>query len=340
MNLTNFSLRHHVAVLVLCVAILVLGAISYLSMPRESFPDVSFPFVIVTTFLDGANPTDVEESVTIPLETELDGIEGLKEMRSASLDSLSMISLEFDPDVETETALNRVRDAVDQAKPDISKEAEEPVVKEFSITSFPVVIYHLVGSGAVSRSELFELADTLEDRIKTVDGVLDVDIFGQREREIIIEVDPVRLHFYQLSLAQVEAILRGTNRNVSAGAADSQTNRIVMRVPGEFKTPGEIFSLVIGYTERGTPIYMRDVATVRYDFEDEESRARLYDFTAADGESSQDRYVSPRPSISLNITKRTGTNMLAMVEGIDAVFDAYPIRCRLSKGSTVPRKCV
>ena len=330
MKLTEFAIRHHMAVIVFCVGIAIIGSVGYMTMPREDFPDVDFPYVIVTTFLDGANPSDIEDSVTIPLETELDGTEGLKEMRSASMDSLSIISLEFLPDVEMETALRRVRDAVDRAKTDLSPEAEEPVVKEFTVSSFPVLIYHLVGTGRVSRSDLNDLAEKLEDEISQIPGVLDIDIFGAPEREVVIEVDPVRLHFYHLSLARVEGIIRGTNRNVSAGTADSATNRIVMRVPGEFQNPSEIYSLVIGFTPKGIPIYLRDVANVRPTFEDETTRARLYDVADRDGGSS----FTGAPSVSLNIKKRTGVNVLDLCRRIDAVIAAQPLpeSVRIVKG--------
>ncbi|HAK94733.1 MAG TPA: AcrB/AcrD/AcrF family protein [Planctomycetes bacterium] len=320
MRITEFSIRRHAAIVFLCLCFFLAGAYSYLAMPRESFPDVEFPFILVTTTLDGATPTDVEDSVTIPLETKLDGVEGLKEMRSVSSDGMSMISMEFVPGIEIDLALNRVRDAVAQAKSDISPDAEEPVVKEFAVTSIPVLIYHLVAGPTVSRSELFELAEKLEDDLKEIPGVLDVDIFGGRKREIAIEVDPERLHFFNLSLAQVQAILRGTNRNVSAGTADSATNRILMRVPGEFRNPAEIVGLVVGFTARGTPVYVSDVAMARYDFDEERSRARLYDFTGA-----PDRYVEPTKAVSLHIKKRMGENILAFCEDVAEVLHGWSI---------------
>ncbi len=335
MKITEFAVRHEVAVMVLCVGILTLGAMAYLSLPRESFPDVKFPYIVVSTFLDGANPTDVETSVTIPLESQLDGIEGLKEMRSTSSDSLSMIGLEFHPDIDIQAALSRVRDAVDQAKPDLAAEAEEPSVKEFSITSVPVLIYHIQGRGNVSTSELKDLADLLDERFRSLPGVLDVDVFGGREREIVIEVDPGRLHFFNLPLDVVQAILRGANRNVSAGAVDSETKRIVMRIPGEFKTAAEIFSLVIGFAGSGVPIYMRDVATVRYDFADETSRARLYDFgDQPEATAAGQAQVTPAPAVSLHIKKRSGTNMLQLAEQAQRIVDTYPLppEVRVVKG--------
>ncbi len=324
MLVTNFSLKHNVAVLVLCAGIVLVGSICYRALPRESFPDVEFPFIIVNTVLTGANPTDVEESVTITLETELDGLEGMKEMRSVSADGFSMISIEFHPDVEIQTALNRVRDAVDQGKGDLPPEAEEPIVKEFSFSSVPVVIYHLVGSEAISISELQELAEKLEDKLRMIPGVLDVDIFGGRERAVIIEVDPERLHFYKLTLAQVQAVLRGSNKNVSAGTVDAGAARLVMRVPGEFRSVGDILGLVIGYSTTGVPVYLRDVAVARYGFEDEVSRARMYAF-AGDMGAPEAEYVAPRKSVSLHIKKRTGQNILGLVERVDALMASQPM---------------
>jgi len=317
--ITRFSIRHNVAVVVLCAGILLLGSVSYLSLPRENFPDVKVPYVIVTTILSGANPSDIETSVTVPLETELDGIEGLKEMKSTSAEDVSTIVLEFDPEVPTEVSLNRVRDKVDLAKADLPPEAEEPLIEEFSFTSIPVLVYNVAASEKVALSEIHDLAEDLQDELEAIPGVLGVDLYGGREREILIEVDLNRLQFYRLSFPQVTAILRGTNANISAGASEGPTNRILMRAPGEFKSPDEIFNLVVGRSPSGVPVYMRDVASVRYGFEDETSRARIYDFTAADGESSVNRWVSPLKSIGLHVKKRAGENLLEIVRRAEEI---------------------
>ncbi len=322
MLITRFSIRHFMAVLVMCVGIVLLGSASYVRMARENFPEVKVPVVNVTTVLTGANPTDVETALTIPLETELDGVEGIEEMRSTSSEDLSVISIEFDPEVDTQVALARIRDAVDKAKGDLPSEAEEPVVKEFSFEGeVPVMVLNLVGSEQIALSELKELAEKIEDDLKRIPGVLDIKLRGGREREILIEVDPNRLRFYDLTLAQVQGVLLGTNQNVSAGVAEGDTNRVVMRAPGEFRSPAEIFSLVIGKDGEGTPVYMRDVATVRYSFEDETSRARFYDFTAEDGESSLDRYAEPRKTISIEVMKKSGENILDVTESVQEVVD-------------------
>ncbi len=326
MIVTRFSIQHFMGVLVLCVGIVLLGSLSYLDMPRENFPDVEVPVVTVTTVLDGANPADVEIALTVPLETELDSVEGLKELRSVSSEDVSSITLEFDPDVKIETALGRVRDAVDKAKADLPGEADEPIVKEFSFSGdVPVMVLNLVAPDHVALSELKDLADDIEDELKRIPGVLDVKIRGGRERQVLIEVDPERLRHYRLTLAQVQAVLTGTNRNVSAGVAEEAASRIVMRLPGEFRSPVEIFDLVIGASPRGTPVHMRDVAVVRPSFEDETSRARLYDFTAADGESPRGEHVEPRKSVSLEIMKKSGENILEVTEAVRRTVAEFPL---------------
>ena len=306
------------AVLVMCAGIMIAGFMIYNGMPRENFPDVRIPVVNVTTTLTGANPTDVEISITIPLETDLEGIEGLKELKSTSSEGMSLISLEFDPSVKTETALARVRDAVDIAKGDIPADADEPVIKEFSLSGdVPVVVLSLVGSQNIALSQLYELGEKIEDVLERIPGVLDVKLHGGRDRVILIEVNPERLHYYKINMAQIQQTLAGTNRNVSAGASEGRTNRIVMRAPGEFETPDEIFSMVIGTTANGTPVYMRDIAMVRYSFEDEKSRARHYNFTAADGESSTDKYTKPEKTVSIEIMKKSGENLLALTDAVE-----------------------
>ena len=317
MTITRFSIQHYVAVLVLCLGVLVAGVSEYNGLPRENFPDVKIPVVTVTTIMTGANPTDMEISITIPLETALEGIEGLKNLRSTSFEGMSQISLEFDPSIVTEVALSRVRDAVDAGKADLPADVDEPVVKEFSLAGdMPVLILSLVGTEKISLSQLFELGEKIEDDLERIPGVLEIEVRGGRDRVILIEVDPDRMRYYNITIGQVQQILMSTNRNVSAGASEGATNRIVMRAPGEFHTPGEITNLVIGTSSDGTPVYMRNIASVRYSFEDERSRARHYDFSEEDGESPVNRYVTPTKTVSIEIMKKSGDNLLALTDSV------------------------
>lgn len=322
MVITKFSIKHFMAVLVMCLGIVLVGSVSYMGMPRENFPDVKVPLITVTTFMTGANPTDVEISITVPLETALEGIEGLEELSSVSSEGMSLVSLEFGPKIETEVALSRIRDAVDKAKADLPPDIDEPIVKEFSLSgNIPVVVLNLIGTEEVALSQLHELAENIKDIIERIPGVLDVKLRGGREQVILVEVDPERLRFYKLPLAQVQMALISSNRNVSAGVAEGATTRIVMRAPGEFETPGDIFNLVVGTSHQGTPVYMRDIAMVRPSFEDEKSRARHYDFRASDGETPINSYIEPQKSVSIEIMKRSGENLLALTEAVNKTIE-------------------
>ncbi|OVE80792.1 hypothetical protein BVY04_04990 [bacterium M21] len=334
MKVTNFSVHHYMGVLVFCIGLLGLGAYSYIHLPRESFPDVRVPVVNVTSVLDGANPSDIELSVTVPIETAIDGTEGIKKITSSSMEGLSVVSVEFFPEVSKATALQRIRDAIDEAKADLPNDVEEPTVQEFTFSSIPILIYNLIGDDRVSRSEMKDLAEDLEDEIKEVTGVLDVNIIGGREEEVIIEIDPERLHFYNLSVPQVVQILKASNRNVSAGAATLGTNRIVMRVPGEYKTPGDMKEVVVGLGEDGAPIYLMDVALPRFGYAEETSRSRTYNFLDVDGETPLNKYVEPRKSVSLQITKRSGENILRIADSVADVFASreFPIGIEVVKG--------
>ncbi|MFH1377893.1 MAG: efflux RND transporter permease subunit [Planctomycetota bacterium] len=279
MIITNYSIKHYMAVIVLCVAIVITGIYSYLTLPRESFPDVQLPYIIVSTGLRGATPTDIETSITILLEQELDSVEGRKTIRSSSMEGFSIISVEFESGVENQVALQRVRDKIDIAKGDLPQDADEPIIKEFSLNAeFPMLTYALTGSEKIALSELYDLADKIEDEIKVIPGVLEVDIIGGRDREVLVEVDPSRAQLYGLSIAQVKGILMASNVNTSVGSTDSAMVRLTMRAPGEFRTPGEIFNLPVGNIN-GVPVYIRDVANVYYSFVDEQTRARFYDFS-------------------------------------------------------------
>ncbi|MBF0245045.1 MAG: efflux RND transporter permease subunit, partial [Planctomycetes bacterium] len=259
--IAEFAIRKRVAVMLMCIGITVMGVWSYLSLPRENFPDIRIPYVIVSTRLPGANPVDIESSVTVPMETELDDIEGLKDMRSVSSEEQSTVILEFDSELETEVTLNRVRDKVDIAKGKLPAEAEEPIVQEMSFTSVPVLIYNVIGSDHVALSELQEMAEKLQKRLEAIPGVLGVDLHGDRERKVPIELDMDRLRYYGISLPQALAILQGANANFSAGAVEVPGVRLMVRSPNEFRSPEEVFSLVVGVHD-GVPIYMRDISRV------------------------------------------------------------------------------
>jgi len=176
MNITNFSIKNYMAVYALVVIITVMGVVSYVTLPREANPDITIPFVIVTTPYPGVSPSDVESLVTQELEKELKSIENLKERRSSSKEGVSAITVEFDPSMDIDEALQKVRDKVNIAKPNLPEDADEPIITEINFSNIPIMIVNISGKYGLAR--LKKVAENLQDKIEQTPGVLDVKLAG------------------------------------------------------------------------------------------------------------------------------------------------------------------
>ncbi len=282
-------------VLLAAFCIFVFGLSSYATMPRESAPDIPIPVVMVTTPYIGVAPADIEGLIAIPLENELASLQDVKAMRSTSAEGVSIISIEFEPDVDIDSAMQSVRDKVNKGKPKLPADAEEPEVREISFSDFPILIVTV--AGGLDEEGLKAIAEPLQDRITRIPGVLDVNLTGGLTREIQVQVDPIRLSHYALGLQDVVNAISAENVNIPGGEVAATDASILLRVPGDFTDPVQLEEVAI--KRRGDrPVFIRDVATVVDTYADRGSYARM------DGE----------PAVSLSITKRTGANIIEVVE--------------------------
>ena len=203
MILTDAAIRNRTTIAVLGIIIVAMGAYSYMKLPREASPDIPIPYILVSTMYEGVSPEDIETSVTMKIEKELNGIRGVEEITSSSAEGMSMISVEFSPDVPSEVALQRVRDRVDLAKGEIPQEADEPIIKEINFAELPIMLISIAGD--VSPIQLKEIADEVKDALEAVPGVLKVEMAGDLEREIRLEFDPDRVAEYNLTITEILA---------------------------------------------------------------------------------------------------------------------------------------
>ena len=302
MIISDAAIDKRVPVLVLALVIVVAGLYSYKTLPREAAPDITIPYVFIKTTYRGVSPPDMETSVTIPIEKKLTGIEGVKKIKSVSAEGVSSISIEFVTGTDIDTALQRVKDKVDEAKNDLPTDLEDdPVVFEVNFSDQPIAVLSL--SGLDDPVRLKEIADDLADALETVPGILEVDVSGGLEREIRVEVIPERLSYFGLTTVQLETALRSENKNVSGGSVHLGDGRFLLRTPGELQTPQDFLFLVVGRGKNG-PVYLKDVARVVDGHKDETSRSRL------DG----------RAAVTLNVKKRAGENIIAVSEAVDRVI--------------------
>jgi multidrug efflux pump subunit AcrB len=302
MIVSDTAVNKSITVMVLAVIIIVFGIYCYNVLPRESDPDITIPNVFVTTSYRGVSPADMETSITIEIEKKLKGIDGVKKIQSVSSEGLSSINIEFVTGTDIDKALQDVKDKVDEAKSELPTDLEDdPLVFEVNFSELPIVVFSM--SGTCGLATLKEIADDLKDDIEAISGVLEAEVIGGLEREIRVEVFPEKLAYYGMSIPTFQQILYSENQNTSGGAIRLGQGRFQLRVPGEFRTPAEIYGLVMG-THKGQPIYLKDLARVVDGFKEETSRSRL------DG----------RSAVNISVKKRSGENIIAITNKIDRLI--------------------
>ncbi len=301
---TSFAVDHSTSMVVLLVIIGIMGLVSYRSTPKESFPEIEIPMIAVTTVYPGVSPADMESLVTRPLEDELSTISEIKELTSSSPEGVSSVVAEFETTVDMEDALQKVREKVDLAKPELPDEAEEPIVSEFDFSEVPIMQVNLSGEYGLVR--LKDIADDLQDRLEQIPEVLRVDVRGGLEREVQVDVDLPKLQFYGLAIGDVIDAIATENVNIPGGSIDVGRSKYLVRVDGEFEEPSLIEDLVVT-AEAGAPVYVRDVASVDFGFAERESYARL------DGS----------PVLTLDVIKRSGVNLIATADQVKAALDEF-----------------
>jgi len=297
MSLTDLSLSHRATVFFVLTAAIVLGVYAYATLPREASPDIDLPFIVVATPYPGASPADVESQVTRELEREVKGVDGLKTLTSLSQEGVSILTAEFISGTDIDDALQKVRDRVDRATTDLPADAEDPRIQEISFSDIPVLQVHL--AGPVGPVVLKRLAEDLQDRLESLPGVLRVNLVGGVEREVQVDVDPERLRLYGLSLDDVLDAVRDENVSIPGGDLDLGDRAYAVRVPGEVDEPAQILDFVIE-ARAGNPVFIRDVATVRFGIEDRTSYARI------DGVES----------VALTVEKRQGANIVEVADAV------------------------
>lgn len=296
------AISHSRTVLGSLVLILFAGIVAFNDIPKEADPDVNIPIVYVSMHHEGISPEDAERLLVRPMEQELRGIEGVKEMRSKAFESGANVTLEFDAGFDADQALSDVREKVDLAKPELPSETDEPEVHEVNISLFPVLVVTL--SGDVPERALLRLGRDLRDEIEGITQVLEVEIAGDREELVEVIIDPVAIESYGLSPIETVSSVASSNLLVAAGAQDTGKGRFAIKVPGLFESVGDIASMPVKI-DGDSVITLGDIAEIRRGFKDPETFAR----------------VDGNRAVALEVSKRTGQNIIETVEQVRAVVE-------------------
>ncbi|MCW7552554.1 efflux RND transporter permease subunit [Endozoicomonas gorgoniicola] len=288
-------------VLMMFVLLLSLGSLSYITLPKEAAPDVPIPVVLVSVNYEGISPEDSERLMVLPLEKELRGIAGIKEMTSTASQSHASITVEFIAGLDISKVMADVRDKVNQAKSKLPEGSDEPVVKQVTIASMEPVITVIL-SGEMPERALIRIARKVRDVLEGRKEILEVTIGGDREDVIDVVIDPLKLESYGLIPADVVNLVTSNNRLVAAGNVDNGNGRFSVKVPAVYKTPADILAQPVK-ADGDKVITFADVATVRSTFKDGGSYASM------NGE----------PSVSLEVKKRPGENIIQTIEITKAI---------------------
>ncbi len=322
MKITDLAISNRTAVIVLTLALSVGGLVSYVTLPKESQPQIEFAQIIVTTIYPGASPSDVEAIITQEVEREVASLSGLDDLRSTSTEGVSTVIAEFLPDKDIDEASREVREAVDRAKVEFPSDVEEPIVSDIDFADFPVLTVNLLTEGSLTA--LRETAEDLQDDLEGVPGVNGVDLIGGLEREVQVDIDLAALQGYNISTNDVVQAIQTENTNIPGGSVDVGPENYLVRVDGEIDDPAEILDLVVT-APGGTPVYVRDVADVRFGYKDRSSYARLelLQTETDDGEFVPVENAENLQVIRLNVKKATGENIIEVVKGVEEQIDAY-----------------
>jgi len=299
MKLPEFSVNRRVTAAMLAMILVVLGSLSFTRLGLDFFPDLEFPTVSIITTYTGVSSEDMENTVTRPLEQVINSVSRVKKVTSTTSEGVSLIMVEFEWGTNLDFAAQDIRDQIGLYRNFIPEEASDPLTVKFNIAMWPVVFW-----GVTSDMPTSELKDLVDDevamRLERIDGVASAQVFSTDVREILVDVDRAALESRMLSLDQIVMALRLENLNLPAGYITERHSEFLVRTMGEFDGLEDIENTMVGSTQTGDPVFLRDVAEVRDTMKDTRFVAR----------------VQRENGVYLFVSKRSGANTVITAEAV------------------------
>src|ERR1700760_2216168 len=292
---TTWSIKNKTAIYLIMLVFSGIGLYQFLTLPKEQFPDIVIPTIYVSTIYTGNSPKDMENLVTRPIEKQIKSITGAKinKFTSTSQQDYSAIVVEFETDVPTDVALQKVKDAVDKSKQDLPTDlTQQPTALEVNLSDQPIMYVNI--SGNYDQQRLKKFADDMKDRLEDLPQLNRVDIVGAPEREFQIDFDNYKMRAANVTFDDISNAVKGENLDISGGLLDVGNMKRNLQLKGQFHTAQDIEQIIVRSPNGGGAVYLKDIATVKDTIKDRESYARL------DGQNV----------VTLNIIKRSGENLI------------------------------
>jgi len=305
--LARFFFLQPIFGILLMVTLALGGVMAYTQLVKESLPDLNIPQATITTSWPGADPQTMEEQVTDVIEDEVTTLQGVRRVESASFDSFSIISVEFDAAADPLDAMTRLRAAVADAEADLPADVERPTIAQASVDDRPIFTFTLHGDAG--STVMNEQARRIRDTLERLPGVNEVNIGGEREEIVQILLRPERLLALGLSPAAVRNAVQQANIEQPFGEIRSDSIGAVVRLEGRFRDVDDLRALPVARSGPGRAIRLDEIASVHRTQETERTRA----FFAEQGGGFE-------PSLEMSVRKSPGADTVKLVESLRATL--------------------
>ncbi len=317
MNITEISIKRPAFITSIMAVIITVGLICFNKMNVDLFPNIEIPTIFISTTYKGAAPSEIEALVTKPLEEQVSKVAGIKNVTSKSLKDTSQIVVNLYQGTDIKYAEQQIRDKVNQAKPKLPEDINEPIIRRIDPADQPIITFAITAN--LSEGKLFDLADQyITPRMEQASSVGMVEIVGARKREVHVLLDQKLLKLRETPLSQVKNQLMISGENVPIGKSDSANTEVVFRSASEFNNIDQIKDVIINFHSNEVPTKISDLGTVLDTLEDETSRA----------------FVDGKKSLFINVYRQSDSNIIKVVEGVNA--QVAKMRLELSKMEGAP----
>src|SRR5205085_3334750 len=293
----DYAIDHARLTIATLIFFLCAGLVAYVTIAKEAEPDIKIPISYVQLSQRGISPEDSERLLLRPVETQLKSVGNVKEMRSTAFEGGGFVLLEFEAGFDSKAALADVRAKVDQAKHDLPRDVDEPQVLEVNLSAYQVLVGGL--SGDLPERTLLRIARAAKNAVEQAPGVLSAELRGARDEAVEIIVEPTLMKSYGVSLDQLGQLTQSFNTLIAAGALEGTSGRFAVKVPSLFEKPQDILQVPVIASPTAS-VTLRDVSEIKPTFRDATSVTR----------------VNGRPAMTIEVSKRTGANLIATVDAV------------------------
>jgi len=279
---------------------LLVGGFAYANLPKEGEPDIQIPGLFISVPFPGISASDSETLLVKVMETELADLDGLESMSATAAENYAGIFIEFEFGWDKSAVMADVREAMNAAEAAFPDGAEKYSINEINFSEFPVLIINLTGD--VPERTMSRVAESLKDKIESLDAVLEAGIAGKRDEMLEVLIDPLRLEAYNVTAGELISVVRNNNQLIAAGEVESSTGAFSVKIPSSFNEPQDVYNLPVK-VNGDRIVTLGDLAEIRLTFEDRLGTARF------NGETT----------VALQVVKRKGFNLLDMADDVKVV---------------------